>query len=485
MSYINNRTLHDLQNEYMIAFTALQVESSAGGILLSGSRPTAIGGISIDTRTLQPGDLFFAIRGPRNDGHDHIAAALAKGACGVVVDTAYGFGSNFPQDRLLLQVEDTHRALKDLAADVRRLWRGTLIAVTGSMGKTTTKEFAAQVLQTEYSVYRSPGNWNNLFGLPLAIFGLSADDHIGIFELGMSATGEIEAMCQIAKPDIGILTNVTPVHLEFFASLEEIARAKGELIGGLPQDGMLIYNGDDALVADLSTGYRGKRVSFGMSEGVSVRAHMIEVVGLHETRFQITCEGVTRKAVLPLAGAHYVMNALPAIALAAHYRIPMEQVIESLRHLKQTQMRGQVIRFLDGFTAIDDSYNSNPRALMGMIEMLAQVPSFARRILVAGEMLELGADADNLHHQCGIRAAQCGIDVVVGIQGAAREIVRGASESGSNAPQTQFFPQVEPAVEFVANLVRPGDLVLVKGSRGVQLERVVQALRARHEEQTS
>ena len=148
-------------------------------------------------------------------------------------------------------------------------------------------------------------------------------------------------------------------------------------------------------------------------------------------------------------------------------------------------MRGQVIRFLDGFTAIDDSYNSNPRALMGMIEMLAQVPSFARRILVAGEMLELGADADNLHHQCGIRAAQCGIDVVVGIQGAAREIVRGASESGSNAPQTQFFPQVEPAVEFVANLVRPGDLVLVKGSRGVQLERVVQALRARLEEQTS
>ncbi len=474
-----------MQNPYMINLTALQAESSTGGLMLSGLRPSTISGISIDTRTLLPGDLFFAIRGPRNDGHEHIAEALNKGACGVVVDTRYDSAAGVPPDRILLQVDDTHRALKDLAADVRRLWRGSLIAVTGSMGKTTTKDFAAQVLQTEYSIYRSPGNWNNLFGLPLAIFGLGSDDHIGIFELGMSARGEIAEMCRIAKPDIGILTNIAPVHLEFFGSIEEIALAKGELVEGLPVDGMFIYNGDDALVRDLAAGYSGRKIAFGMSEGVDVRAHDLEIVGLHETRFQITCHGVMRKAMLPLAGAHYVMNTLPAFALADHYRISTEQVIESLRHLKQTQMRGQIVRFAEGFTVIDDSYNSNPRALMRMIEMLCQVPSFTRRILVAGEMLELGAGSDALHHQCGTWAAKCDIGLVVGVQGAAREIVRGASESGLAEPQARFYPQVEEAIEFVVNAIQPGDLVLIKGSRGVHLERVVQALRSRHEEQTS
>ncbi len=474
-----------LQNQYMITLTVLQAESSTGGIVLSGSRSAVISGISIDTRTLLPGDLFFAIRGPRNDGHDHIADALAKGACGVVVDPKYPSAPAFPQDRLLLQVDDTHRALKDLAADVRRLWRGSLIAVTGSMGKTTTKEFAAQVLQTEYSVYRSPGNWNNLFGLPLALFGLGADDHIGIFELGMSARGEIAQMCRIAKPDIGILTNVAPVHIEFFESIEEIAQAKGELIEGLPEDGTLVYNGDDPLVRRLASGFPGKKISFGLSEEVDIRAHELEITGLHETRFRMTFRGITRRVTVPLAGAHYVMNTLPAIALADHYRIPMEQVIESLRHLKQTQMRGQIVKFAEGPTVIDDSYNSNPRALMRMIEILVQVPSFARRILIAGEMLELGADSNSLHHQCGGWAAQCAVDIVIGVQGAAGEIVRGASEGGLGESRTRFFPSVEEAMEGVPSMVQPGDLVLIKGSRGVHLERVVQALRSRHEEQKS
>jgi UDP-N-acetylmuramoyl-tripeptide--D-alanyl-D-alanine ligase len=497
VSYINNRTLHDLKSAgsrgstaglvdlEMVNITALQVESSTGGILLSGLRTSAITGISINSRTLLPGDLFFAIRGPRNDGHDHIASALEKGACGVVVDVKYAAAADFPRDRLLLQVEDTHRALKDLAADVRRLWRGSLVAVTGSMGKTTAKEFATQVLQTEFSVYRSPGNFNNLFGLPLAIFRLGADDHIGIFELGMSATGEIAEMCRIARPDIGILTNVAPVHLEFFGSLEEIALAKGELVAGLPAEGTLISNGDDPLVLKLAARFNGRKISFGLSEGVDVRAHDIETVGLYETRFRITCKGLTWKALLPLAGAHYVMNTLPAIALADYYRIPMEQVIESLRHLKQTQMRGQILRFVEGFSVIDDSYNSNPGALMRMIEMLSQVPSFSRRILVAGEMLELGGESASLHRQCGSWAARCGIDLVVGVQGAAAEIVRGAYEGGLQGEQTRFFSEVGPAIDFVAGAVQPGDLVLIKGSRGVHLERVVEALRSRHEELAS
>ena len=475
--------MHDLKLEpEVVNITALQVESSTGGILLSGLRSSPVTGISIDTRTLLPGDLFFAIRGPRNDGHDHIPSALEKGACGAVVDTRYLSAAAFPSGRLLLQVEDTHRALKDLAADVRRLWRGSLVAVTGSMGKTTTKEFATQVLQTEFSVYRSPGNFNNLFGLPLAIFGLGADDHIGIFELGMSAPGEIAEMCRIARPDIGILTNVAPVHLEFFNSLDGIARAKGELVAGLPSDGTLIYNADDPLVTKVALPFTGRRISFGLGEESDVRAHDIETAGLYETRFRLTCRGVDHRALIPLAGAHYVMNALPAVALAGHYRIPMEQVVESLAHLKQTQMRGQILRFVEGFSVIDDSYNSNPRALMRMVEMLSQVPSFHRRILVAGEMLELGGEAASLHRQCGSWAARCGIDLVIGVRGAAGEIVKGAVEGGLPAERARFFDEVDPAIDFVAVAVRAGDLVLIKGSRGVHLEKVVQALRARHEE---
>ncbi len=497
MSYINNRTLHDLKNSEgrhsstglldidMVNITAGQAESSTGGVLQSGLRSAGIGGISIDTRTLLPGDLFFAIRGPRNDGHDHVAAALGKGASGTVVDTRYEPGPDYPRDRILLQVEDTHRALKDLAGDVRRLWRGSLIAVTGSMGKTTTKEFAAQVLQTEFSVYRSPGNWNNLFGLPLAIFGLGSDDHIGVFELGMSAPGEIAEMCRIAKPDIGVLTNVAPVHLEFFGSIEEIARAKGELVAGLPQDGTLVYNGDDPLTRSLGDGFPGEKITFGTGEGVHVRASDLETTGLHETRFQFTLRGITRKAVLPLGGVHYVWNALPAIALADHYRIPMEQVIESLRHLKQTQMRGQILRFEDGFTVIDDSYNSNPRALTRMIETLSQVPSFSRRVLVAGEMLELGPASSALHRDCGAWAARHAIDLVIGVQGSAAEIVRGARERGIGEDRARFFPEAQAAASFVVEAVRPGDLLLIKGSRGVRLEKVVQALRARYKEQTT
>jgi len=469
----------------MVNITAGQAESSTGGILLSGLRSTGISGISIDTRTLLPGDLFFAIRGPRNDGHDHLAAALSKGACGAVVDTGYDPGSSFPRDRILLQVENTHRALKDLAGDVRRLWRGSLIAVTGSMGKTTTKEFAAQVLQTEFSVYRSPGNWNNLFGLPLAIFGLGADDHIGVFELGMSATGEIAEMCRIARPDIGIITNVAPVHLEFFGSIEEIARAKGELVAGLPADGTLIYNGDDPLTRRMGAAFPGKRMTFGTDPGVDIRASQIETAGLNETRFQFTVRGVTLKAALPLGGIHYVWNALPAIALADHYRIPMEQVIESLGHLKQTQMRGQILRFTEGFTVIDDSYNSNPRALARMIETLSQVPSFERRVLVAGEMLELGPESAALHRECGAWAAEHAVDVVIGVQGSAAELVRGAIERGFDERNTRFFAQAEAAADFVADTVRRGDLVLIKGSRGVRLEKVVQALQTRHEERKS
>ncbi len=469
----------------MTQLTAGQVESSTGGVLLSGTRGDVATGVSIDTRTLRQGDLFFAIRGPNNNGHSFVDTALARGAAGVVVDIQFPIPPDFPSDRILLQVEDTHQALKILATDVRRQWRGSLIAVTGSMGKTTTKEFAAQVLRTEFSVYRSPGNYNNLFGLPLALFGLGEEDHIGIFELGMSAPGEIAEMCRIARPDIGVLTNVAPVHLEFFPALEDIAQAKGELVRGLPDDGLLVYNADDPLVRQIAAGYAGRKMSFGLTGDADVQAKEVEITGLNETRFLVSYNGIDRKAMIPLAGAHFVQDALPAVALGIQFRLPMDLIIESLRLLHQAHMRGQIVSFKEGFTVIDDSYNSNPKALMQMTSTLCRIPSYMRRILVAGEMLELGNSSDTLHYQCGAWAARCGVNLLIGVRGSAREIVRGATDAGLRGDRARFFPEVESAIDFIDREVQVGDLVLVKGSRGVHLEKIVQELRSRHGEQTS
>jgi UDP-N-acetylmuramoyl-tripeptide--D-alanyl-D-alanine ligase len=466
----------------MAHMTVAEVETATGGVLVSGPKSASLSGVSIDSRTLRPSDLFVAIRGTRNDGHDYISTALQKGASGVVVDQHYQIAEGFPANKILLRVEDTHEALKDLAAYVRRQWRGSLVGITGSMGKTTTKEFMAQVLQTEFSVYRSPGNYNNLFGLPLAIFGLSPEDHIGIFEMGMSAQGEIAEMCRIALPDVGVITNVAPVHLEFFDSIESIAEAKSELVKGLAAGGTLIYNADDPLVCKIADPFAGDKISFGLSPSADIRAEEVEITGLMETRFRLTWEGASRRAVIYLCGAHYVMNALPAVALARRYTIDIDQIIESLRHLRQAHMRGQILRYREGFTVIDDSYNSNPWALTQMIETLMRIPRQQRRILVAGEMLELGKESESLHRRCGEHAAECGVDIVVGVQGAAREIVRGAASAGMPDTRLYFFTEVNPASDFICRNVQPGDLVLIKGSRGVHLEKIVQALRAAHTE---
>jgi len=460
----------------MAKLSAAEVQTGTGGTLVKGSGSTVFSSVSIDTRTLQKGAVFFAIRGPNQDGHRFVPDALSKGALGAIVAQDYEYPGDFPADRILIKVKDTHQALKFLASSARRLWSGTLVAVTGSMGKTTTREFAAQVLQSDFRVYQTPGNYNNLFGLPLALFGLSLDYDIGIFEMGMSAPGEIAEMCRIASPVAGIITNVAPVHLAFFDSIEKIAQAKAELADSLPAEGTLIYNVDDPLVRKIADRYPGAKISFGLSDQADVHAEKIEIVSLEQTRFQLSCNGTTRLASIPFAGAHYVMNALAAVALGRQHKVALAQIIESLGKLHPVAMRGQIIGFKEGFTVIDDSYNSNPRALMQMIEVLAGVSNFKRRILVAGEMLELGLHSDSLHAQCGSFAADHGLDIVVGVQGAAHELVRAATESGIHESQVHYFDNSDSASEFICGAVRSGDLLLIKGSRGVRTERIVKNL---------
>jgi len=451
------------------------------GTIDYGSRDTIFSHVSIDTRTLKGGDLFFAIRGPNQDGHRFIPDALTKGALGVVAEQDYRFPGEFPGNRVLIRVQHTHEALKDLAVWDRRRWHGTLVAITGSMGKTTTKEFAAHILGSGFRVYRTPGNYNNLFGLPLALFGLTPDSDIGIFEMGMSAPGEIAEMCRIASPEVGIITNIAPVHLEFFKSVEDIARAKGELAEALPSNGTLIYNADDPLVMEIAGRFSGAKISFGLSESADIRADRIQIMGLNKTKFRLSCGGSVRDGEIPAAGAHYVMNVLPAIALGIRLSLPLDRMMDTFATLQQASMRGQILTFKPGFTVIDDSYNSNPKALMKMIEVLSGMPSFSRRILVAGEMLELGTGSKVLHSDCGRFAAEHGVDIVIGVRGAAEEVVRGAIASGLPLSHSRFYADADAVAETLAKELHSGDLVLVKGSRGVHLEKIIQRLRAEFE----
>ena len=465
----------------MFKLSAKEVESGTNGRLVAGPAETIFSSVSIDTRTLGEGAVFFAIRGPNHDGHRFIPTALSKGALGFVVAEDYEFSGTLPSDRVLIKAADTHEALKYLAMSVRRSWPGTLVAITGSMGKTTTREFAAQLLESARSVYQTPGNYNNLFGLPLALFGLSLEHEIGIFEMGMSAPGEIAEMCRIAKPVVGIITNVAPVHMEFFESLERITQAKGELAAALPTEGTLIYNADDPHVQAIADRYPGHKISFGCSEKADVRAENIEIINLGKTRFRLSLEGITRTAVIPFAGAHYVMNVLPAVALGRLKKMAVAQILEKIETLRQAAMRGQILSFRDGFTLIDDSYNSNPRALMQMIEVLTGVPSFKRRILVAGEMLELGVESDSMHAECGSFASDRKVDFVIGVQGAARALVQAAIDSGIPELQARFFGDADSAADYVGDILQSGDLLLIKGSRSVHTERIVQSLRSRFE----
>ena len=462
----------------MIGLTAGEIESAINGTLARGVRDAVFTGVSIDSRTVAPGEIFFAIRGPRMDGHRFIADVTARGALGAVAADDYVPSCELPENFVVIRVKDTHESLKTLARSVRLAWKGKLAAVTGSVGKTTTREFAYQLIKNRFRAYQTPGNYNNLFGLPLALFGLSPEHEVGIFEMGMSAPGEIAEMCRIALPETGILTNVAPAHLEFFASLEQIAEAKGELVEGLAPDGTLIYNADDPLVVKLAGRFGGKKISFGRSKDAAVRADNIEIHDLCATRFRLSCGGVMLGAALPFAGEHYVRNALPGVALALDLGMTPEEIVPALERLQQAEMRGKTLRFREGFAVIDDSYNSSPRALMSMIEVLAAAPGFLRRILLAGEMLELGSSAPLLHYECGEFAARRGIDMVIGVTENAGEIVRAAE---SNRMKALFFETSEGAAKFAVEIIRPGDLVLVKGSRGIHMEKIISALRTKFE----
>ncbi len=430
--------------------------------------PAAVAsGYSIDSRTLQPGDLFFAIRGERLDGHDFVEAALTKGALAAVVE--HQQAARFSGEARLLLVDDTLLALQRLGAAVRRLWGRPLIGVTGSAGKTTTKEAIAHVLATRYRVLKSQGNLNNHFGLPLQLLKLEPEHELAVIEMGMSHAGEIAALAALAQPDCGVVTLVAPVHLEFFDSVAAIARAKYELIASLHAGGIAVLNADDEYVSQFGRDFHGRVVTFGLTKPADVSAREIETRGGEGSAFEIVTEAEHVPAKLPLLGEHNIYNALAGVAVGVQYGVPLQRAAESLVTLSAGDKRGEILH-LGGATVINDCYNSNPTALESMVRSLAEMPA-QRRVVVAGEMLELGPAAEAMHRQAGEHIAQHGIDLLLGVRGLAQGMVDGAKHAGLRA---EFVRTPDEAGEWLRHEIRPGDVVLMKASRGVRLERALE-----------
>ena len=412
-------------------------------------------GWSVDSRTIQPGDLFFALRGPIHDGHAYVAEVFQKGAIGVVADRPVeGSGA-------ILRVPDSTAALQQVAARARQIWPGDLVAVTGSAGKTTTKDVIATMLDAA----KSEGNLNNHVGLPLSLLRLDDTAPLAVIELGMNHAGEIRELAAIAKPDAGVVTNVGYAHIEFFESIEGIAGAKRELIESLAPSGTAILNADDPRVAKFT--HEGRTIWFGQSENAEVRAEDV-TYSLDGMRFRVGSTWFESS----LTGRHNVLNILAGIACAGVYGIPPAQLVEKVWKLIPGKMRGERFHH-HGILLYNDCYNSNPDAVRAMLDVLRDTPA-RRRIAVLGEMLELGRWAEPLHRDTGQYAAEQGIDVLVGIRGAACCTLDAAKRAGLRADAAFFFDDPAEAGKFLRTFARQGDAILFKGSRGVHVERALE-----------
>lgn len=431
-------------------------------------------GYSIDSRTVAPGNLFFAVRGERLDGHDYVAQALERGAVAAVV--ARSRVASLPDAALaapLLIADDTLVALQSLAAHVRRQWGRRVIGVTGSAGKTTTKEAIAAALGAKFQVLKSLGNLNNAFGLPLQLLRLEPEHEFAVIEMGMNHHGEIAALALIAAPDWGVVTNVGTAHIENFAEGQAgIARAKYELIAALPSSGVAFLNCSDPFVSQFGRDFPGRVIYFGIGPcgDPQIVSQHEDAAGLHVHFRAGDRDG---QFTLQLIGAHNATNAMAGLAVALHAGVDLESAVRALETLAPGDKRGETFS-LRGATILNDSYNSNPEALQSMIRTLATRPA-RRRILVAGEMLELGTHGPALHTACGEAAAAVGLDLVVGVRGNAVHLVTAAAAAGV---ASLFLADAEAAGKWLLENLREGDVVLVKGSRGVHLEHALELLKS-------
>jgi len=458
--------------------SAASVAAAAGGCVVRGDAGRRFAAISIDSRTIGRGALFVAIRGDRLDGHAFVTEAVARGAGGVVVSdpaSAAGLDAAVP----VVVVDDTTGALQALARHVRRASGARVVAITGSAGKTTTKEATALFLEARYRTMRNRGNLNNHIGLPLSLLELQGGAEVAVVELGMNHAGEISRLVAIAGPDVRVWTNVGTAHLEFFGSQDAIAEAKAEILEGARPDTVLVANADDERIMARVPRFAGRVVTFGAARPAAVRAVHVASAGLEGSRALVRPPAGEVELETRLPGRGNLLNVLAATAVAVDMGVSLPEIASRAARLGPAAHRGEVVTLAGGVTVIDDSYNASPSAVAQALELLGTAPAGRRRVAFLGEMLELGPGSEGLHRECGRLAAGAGVAALVTVGGAsARALGEGAVAAGLAAAATTHADDGEQAAALAGALVRDGDVVLVKGSRAVRMERVVDRLKA-------
>ncbi|HXG57579.1 MAG TPA: UDP-N-acetylmuramoyl-tripeptide--D-alanyl-D-alanine ligase [Thermoanaerobaculia bacterium] len=454
--------------EVGMRLTFRQIADMCGGEAIRN--PDAVAeSVVIDSREVKEDSVFFAIRGERLDGHAFLDEALAR-ARGAVISQV---PAHLPPGKGIVRVADTTAALQNLARSIRERHPFTLIAITGSAGKTTTKEMIAALVATERRTWKSWGNFNNLIGAPLCLDNTPEGTEVVVSEMGMNHKGEIALLAGLTHPDVGVYTNIGPVHIEFFGTVEKIAEAKRELLENVKPGGAIVLNADNEHVMRISEGFEGRKITYAIDRDAQYRAREIDERGLLGTRFTLDAEGARRTFELSLPGRHNLENLLAAIAAARAIGISWDGIARGVREVRPARHRGVVHRFR-GATIYDDTYNSNPYALGRALDLLGQAEA-KRRIAVIGDMLELGEQELQYHADSG-RAVPRSIDVVVGVGRRAKALLDGAREAGFANGNLHHFDDAESAGQFLRGFVREGDLVLLKASRGVGLDRAVAML---------
>jgi UDP-N-acetylmuramoyl-tripeptide--D-alanyl-D-alanine ligase len=458
-----------------IPLAAGTIAAAMNGRLVAGDDDRYVTGFSIDTRTLAAGDLFFAIVA-RRDGHDFVGAASKRRAAGVVVSKPVALGGE--NESFVIEVADTTRALQDLARFVRRQSGAKVIAITGSAGKTTTKDTIAELIGSRYRVVKNAGNLNNHLGLPLSLLELRHGADVAVMELGMNHAGEIRTLVGVATPEVRVWTNVGEAHIGYFGSADAIADAKAEILEDATTDTLLVANADDERVMARVGAFEGRLLTFGTSTHANVRAADVEDLGLDGTKAVLITPAGQRELKVPLLGRGHLMNVLCGAAVALEMGVDLDTIVERASQLKPSARRGAILRLPKGVTIIDDSYNSSPSALLRSLEVIARSWG-ARRIAVLGEMLELGDLSERLHRDCGRAAASSRLARLFTIGGEpAKAMGEAAIDAGLPRSSVTHFDNSTDAAPAIAAQVTAGDVVLVKGSRGTRTDLVVERLTA-------
>jgi len=461
-------------DDTMALFTSADIVLITQGDLAQGSPRAAIRRVWTDSRTVRRGDLFVALTGARFDGHQFVPEALKKGAAGALVRRGY----KLPGAALLIEVDEPLRAFQELARAHRRRFDIPVVAVSGSNGKTTTKDMIGAILAARFATLKTEGNLNNHIGVPQTLLRLTSRHEVAVIEMGISGLGEMTRLCEMAAPTHGVLTNIGPTHLETLGDVRAVARAKGEMLDALPADGTAILNADDAFFDELSARARGHVRSFGFSEHADVRALHVELRGPSETVLRVGVRGRTRpfSVTLRVAGAHNIANALAAVATGVSLGAGNGVIHEGLARYRPTAMRSEVCRWR-GVTVLKDCYNANPASMRAAIRWLAEVKETGRAIAVLGDMLELGQEAKQAHRDIGLELARQGTDYLLIVGALAAEIAGGALAGGMPADRVIMAKDHAGLAERLQGILRKGDVVLLKGSRGTTMERVLEALK--------